>query len=218
MLKCALMFEKKWYKLIWKKIILFLSIGFAAKHICANTNRKNGGHRTEHLERYRAHWQQYQSGVMIWVLCWKVLKDCGWTAATPNFTALQQKIDYFVKTTAPLKLWKGNITWIMWTMVNWAVLLLYRVTGRKNKKSRPFTQPVADAPYRTKKAASGIKVYTIKCGWMDCIWRNLLRRVCNAVSWTAILLWHANQFIWMEKHTRDPKQDYCIMHGTKAKE
>lgn len=130
------------------------------------------------------------------------------TGDAKYFTAIQQKMDYFVKDDGSIKGYEKEEYNIDHVNNGKLVLLLYRVTGKeKYKKAAALLRSQLLTHPRTNEGGFWHKkVYPYQM-WLDGLYMG------EPFYAEYAMLFHedsafndiANQFIWMEKHARDPK-------------
>ncbi len=137
------------------------------------------------------------------------------------FTAIQQKIDYFVKDDGTIKNYEKEEYNLDHVNNGKLVLLLYRITGKeKYKKAADLLRSQLLTHPRTKEGGFWHKkVYTNQM-WLDGLY------MAEPFYAEYAMLFHedsdfddiANQFIWMEKHARDPKTGLLYHAWDESKE
>ncbi|MGG9964638.1 glycoside hydrolase family 88 protein [Ferruginibacter sp. SUN106] len=130
------------------------------------------------------------------------------TGNADYFKAIQKKMDYFVKDDGSIKGYEKEEYNIDHVNNGKLVLLLYRVTGKeKYKKAADLLRSqLATHPRTNEGGFWHKKVYTNQM-WLDGLYMG------EPFYAEYAMLFHedsafndiANQFIWMEKHARDPK-------------
>lgn len=204
-----------------KKIILFLSIAFAANTFAQTPAEKMAatvlniwkdtvpiGSNTK--------WS-YDMGVVL-----KGFEGLWMNSGNAKyFTAIQQKIDYFVKDDGTIKNYEKEEYNLDHVNNGKLVLLLYRVTGKeKYKKAADLLRSQLLTHPRTKEGGFWHKkVYTNQM-WLDGLY------MAEPFYAEYAMLFHedsdfddiANQFIWMEKHARDPKTGLLYHAWDESKE
>lgn len=204
-----------------KKIILFLSIAFAANTFAQTPAEKMAatvlniwkdtvpiGSNTK--------WS-YDMGVVL-----KGFEGLWMNSGNAKyFTAIQQKIDYFVKDDGTIKNYEKEEYNLDHVNNGKLVLLLYRITGKeKYKKAADLLRSQLLTHPRTKEGGFWHKkVYTNQM-WLDGLY------MAEPFYAEYAMLFHedsdfddiANQFIWMEKHARDPKTGLLYHAWDESKE
>jgi unsaturated rhamnogalacturonyl hydrolase len=124
------------------------------------------------------------------------------------FTAIQKKIDYFVKDDGSIKGYEKEEYNIDHVNNGKLVLLLYRVTGKeKYKKAADLLRSqLATHPRTNEGGFWHKKIYTNQM-WLDGLYMGAPFYAEYAMLFHEDSAFNdiANQFIWMEKHARDPK-------------
>jgi unsaturated rhamnogalacturonyl hydrolase len=143
------------------------------------------------------------------------------TGNAKYFTAIQQKMDYFVKDDGTIKGYEKEEYNIDHVNNGKLVLLLYRITGKeKYKKAADLLRSQLMTHPRTKEGGFWHKkVYTNQM-WLDGLYMG------EPFYAEYAMLFHedsafndiANQFIWMEKHARDPKTGLLYHAWDESKE
>ena len=204
-----------------KKIILFLSIAFAANTFAQTPAEKMAatvlniwkdtvpiGSNTK--------WS-YDMGVVL-----KGFEGLWMNSGNAKyFTAIQQKIDYFVKDDGTIKNYEKEEYNLDHVNNGKLVLLLYRVTGKeKYKKAADLLRSQLLTHPRTKEGGFWHKkVYTNQM-WLDGLY------MAEPFYAEYAMLFHedsdfddiANQFTWMEQHARDPKTGLLYHAWDESKE
>ncbi|MBS1511837.1 MAG: glycoside hydrolase family 88 protein [Bacteroidetes bacterium] len=131
------------------------------------------------------------------------------------FTAIQKKIDYFVKDDGSIKNYEKDDYNLDMINNGKLVLLLYRVTGKeKYKKAADLLRSQLLSQPRTNEGGFWHKKIYPWQMWLDGLY------MAEPFYAEYAMLFHqdtafndiANQFIWIEKHTRDPKTG-LLYHG-----
>src|SRR6187200_3011669 len=130
------------------------------------------------------------------------------------FNSIQKKIDYFVKDDGSIRNYELDEYNLDHINNGKLVLLLYRVLGReKYKKAADLIRAQLKTHPRTKEGGFWHKkIYPFQM-WLDGLYMGEpfyaeYSMVWNEDNWNDI----ANQFVWMEKHARDPKTG-LLYHG-----
>ncbi|MFN8252854.1 MAG: glycoside hydrolase family 88 protein [Ferruginibacter sp.] len=130
------------------------------------------------------------------------------TGDAKYFTAIQQKMDYFVKDDGSIKGYEKEEYNIDHVNNGKLVLLLYRVTGKeKYKKAAALLRSQLLTHPRTNEGGFWHKkVYPYQM-WLDGLYMGEPFYAEYAMLFHEDTVFNdiANQFIWMEQHARDPK-------------
>lgn len=137
------------------------------------------------------------------------------------FTAIQKKMDYFVKDDGSIKGYEKEEYNIDHVNNGKLVLLLYRVTGKeKYKKAADLLRSQLITHPRTKEGGFWHKkIYTNQM-WLDGLYMGAPFYAEYAMLFHEDSAFNdiANQFIWMEKHARDPKTGLLYHAWDESKE
>lgn len=137
------------------------------------------------------------------------------------FTAIQKKMDYFVKDDGSIKGYEKEEYNIDHVNNGKLVLLLYRVTGKeKYKKAADLLRSQLITHPRTKEGGFWHKkIYTNQM-WLDGLYMGAPFYAEYAMLFHEDTAFNdiANQFIWMEKHARDPKTGLLYHAWDESKE
>ncbi len=130
------------------------------------------------------------------------------TGNAKYFTAIQQKMDYFVKDDGTIKGYEKEEYNIDHVNNGKLVLLLYRVTGKEKyrKAAELLRSQLLTHPRTNEGGFWHKKVYTNQM-WLDGLYMGEPFYAEYAMLFHEDTAFNdiANQFIWMEKHARDPK-------------
>ena len=137
------------------------------------------------------------------------------------FNAIQSKIDWFVQPDGSIKNYELNEYNIDHVNNGKLVLLLYRVTGKeKYKKAADHLRDQLRTHPRTNEGGFWHKkIYTNQM-WLDGLYMGAPFYAEYAMLFHEDSAFNdvANQFIWMEKHARDPKSGFLYHAWDESKE
>jgi unsaturated rhamnogalacturonyl hydrolase len=137
------------------------------------------------------------------------------------YNAILQKIDYFVKDDGSIKGYEKEEYNIDHVNNGKLVLLLYRITGKeKYKKAADLLRSQLITHPRTKEGGFWHKkIYTNQM-WLDGLYMGAPFYAEYAMLFHEDSAFNdiANQFIWMEKHARDPKTGLIYHAWDESKE